>query len=85
LYWHEKPSEPTKKGPLLCVLPTSVPKVSRGHPSHPSLVSLVETIYGQLQLEDVGFLDFMFREDNGLCRILGVYGLRVEYLHRKYA
>ncbi len=41
---HDKPNEPTKDGPLLCVLFesqfTSVSKVSRGHPS---LVTLAGT------------------------------------------
>jgi hypothetical protein len=44
LYWHNKPNEPTKKGPLSFAffesLFTSVSTVSRGHPS---LVSLSPT------------------------------------------
>jgi hypothetical protein len=49
LYWHDKPNEPTKKGPLSFVLfespYTSVSTVSRGHPSLVSLVAAMDEKY----------------------------------------
>ncbi len=42
LYWHDKPSKPSKEGPLLFVLFESpLPSVSSVSRGHPSLVSVI--------------------------------------------